>query len=281
LNRTLVVSNDIAARLGTFAHGRRTGIAAVMAIVLGASGTWAALDLVGRRTVPDPKLAIPTRDAVELAAPAIIDPTPPAARLDVPTEVENSAVRDTPITAQPAPPSTEIAGAVEAPSIANPSVQDALPTSARQKNDDTANKPNKPTPTPTAADEPAAEPRPHARVAQERSTEQWDSPPGRVVAHPSPSFGDVDLTGEFDRTAAMQVLREAGDHARSCLVGVAPAEGIRVAVTFARTGSVSNIVVEGPFAGTPKGECMAAKFRPLRVPPFRGSSVTVRKTIVF
>jgi hypothetical protein len=39
------------------------------------------------------------------------------------------------------------------------------------------------------------------------------------------------------------------------------------------------VSVEPPLAGTPAGNCVAGKFRSLRVPPFRGSAVTVRKTI--
>jgi hypothetical protein len=76
-------------------------------------------------------------------------------------------------------------------------------------------------------------------------------------------------------------LREAGDTARGCVTGGPPAGGVRFAVTFARTGSVADAVVEGPLAGTPSATCIAGKFRSLRVPPFRGSSMTVRKTITF
>jgi len=79
----------------------------------------------------------------------------------------------------------------------------------------------------------------------------------------------------------MQALRQAGDGARSCVTGSPPTGDVRVAVTFARTGSVADAVVEGPLAGTPPATCIAGKFRPLRIPPFRGSSMTVRKTIMF
>jgi hypothetical protein len=56
---------------------------------------------------------------------------------------------------------------------------------------------------------------------------------------------------------------------------------LRVAVTFARAGTVSGALVEGPLAGTSTAACVEGKFRTLRVPPFRGSSLTVRKTIAF
>jgi hypothetical protein len=103
----------------------------------------------------------------------------------------------------------------------------------------------------------------------------------RAPAGPSPSLLDVDTAAEFDRNAAMQALRQAGDGTRSCFAGGAPSGGARVAVTFARSGGVAEVVVEPPLAGTASGNCIAGKFRSLRVPPFRGSSITVRKTITF
>jgi serine/threonine protein kinase len=111
-------------------------------------------------------------------------------------------------------------------------------------------------------------------------TEPEPAPPVAPVA-PSPSFAGVDAGGEFDRNAAMQVLREAGDRSRVCMAHVAAPGAVRVAVTFARTGSVASAVVEGALAGTAPAACVEGKFRPLRIPPFRGSSLTVRKTISF
>jgi hypothetical protein len=75
----------------------------------------------------------------------------------------------------------------------------------------------------------------------------------------------------------MEAMRRAGDSSRTCLAG--GASGARVAVTFARNGSPSDVGVEGPLSGTPIGSCIVAKFRALRIPPFRGSSVTVRRTL--
>jgi hypothetical protein len=78
----------------------------------------------------------------------------------------------------------------------------------------------------------------------------------------------------------MEAMRRAGDGSRACVTGGASG-GARVAVTFARSGSVADVAVEGSFAGTPVGNCIAGKFRSLAIPPFRGSSVTVRRTLAF
>jgi hypothetical protein len=97
----------------------------------------------------------------------------------------------------------------------------------------------------------------------------------------SAAFAGVDLAGEFDRNAAMQALREAGDRARTCVAHAGASGSLRVAVTFARAGTVSGAVVEGPLAGTGAAACVEGKFRSVRIPSFRGSSLTVRKTIAF
>jgi len=78
----------------------------------------------------------------------------------------------------------------------------------------------------------------------------------------------------------MSALRQAGDSARSC-AGGASLGNVRVSVTFARPGNVSDAKVDGPASGTPAGACIAGKFRTLKIPPFRGSSVTVYKTVMF
>jgi hypothetical protein len=77
----------------------------------------------------------------------------------------------------------------------------------------------------------------------------------------------------------MEAMRQAGDGSRACAGGTSG--GARVAVTFARSGAPADVAVEGSFAGTPVASCIAGKFRALRIPPFRGSSVTVRRTLSF
>jgi hypothetical protein len=79
----------------------------------------------------------------------------------------------------------------------------------------------------------------------------------------------------------MAALRQAAESAKRCHTPDAPAGGVRVAVTFARSGTVSATQIEGGVAGTPLGDCVVAKFQNVRVPPFRGSVMTVRKTVMF
>ena len=53
-----------------------------------------------------------------------------------------------------------------------------------------------------------------------------------------------------------------------------------VTITFAPSGRATTATVSGePFAGTSIGGCIAAKLRAVRVPPFGGEFITVKKTV--
>ena len=59
-----------------------------------------------------------------------------------------------------------------------------------------------------------------------------------------------------------------------------PTGNVRVSVTFAPSGDVIGAVVSGAlFSNTVEGECIAAKFRNLHIPPFSGNEIVVRKTV--
>jgi hypothetical protein len=113
------------------------------------------------------------------------------------------------------------------------------------------------------------------------------SPEPPTIAPPpdnpgSAAFGEVDVAPAFDQSVAMQALREAGDAARSCRSGDTPSGAVRLSVTFARTGRVAQANIEdASLAATPVGSCIVSRFRAVAVPPFRGSSMTVRKTLNF
>jgi hypothetical protein len=82
----------------------------------------------------------------------------------------------------------------------------------------------------------------------------------------------------FDRGAAAAAL--ASVNLKSCKASDGPAGTAHVSVTFAPDGRVERAVVDrGPFAGTKVGDCIAGKFRTLRIPPFAGGRVTVGKEL--
>jgi hypothetical protein len=81
---------------------------------------------------------------------------------------------------------------------------------------------------------------------------------------------------EFDRGAAATTLAAASNAARSC---TGNSGSTRVRVVFAPTGKVTSASVDGPFAGTPQGGCIAAAFRNAQIPPFDGSPVAVSKAV--
>jgi hypothetical protein len=77
----------------------------------------------------------------------------------------------------------------------------------------------------------------------------------------------------------LTALSAAASAAQSCKKPDGPTGAGRIAVTFATSGNVTTANVEGPpFAGTPVGGCVAARFRGAHVPPFGGGTITVHKS---
>ena len=100
--------------------------------------------------------------------------------------------------------------------------------------------------------------------------------PTFVAPEPPPPPGP-----EFSAEAARSALEDAAALAATCRQDDALAGAVRVAVTFVPSGQATVAVVEsGIVRGTPVGSCVAAKFRTAKVPPFSGTKVTVRKTLM-
>jgi outer membrane biosynthesis protein TonB len=85
---------------------------------------------------------------------------------------------------------------------------------------------------------------------------------------------------KIDSQAADEALAEAAENARSCKGATSPSGVARVSVTFTSTGQVTSALVLGaPFGSTLEGNCIAAKFRAARIPPFSGADVTLRRSV--
>jgi predicted Zn finger-like uncharacterized protein len=105
--------------------------------------------------------------------------------------------------------------------------------------------------------------------------------PAPAPAAPAPAAPAAGGSGDFDRAAALSALSAAATAAQACKKPDGPTGSGRIAVTFANNGSATTANVEGPpFAGTPVGGCVAARFRGVHIPPFGGSVITVRKTFI-
>ena len=84
----------------------------------------------------------------------------------------------------------------------------------------------------------------------------------------------------MDVAAAQQALDEAAKSSAECKSDDGPTGVVRVAVSFAPSGRPAAVsVVGGGFTGTMEGECIAAKFRAIRVPEFTGDRVTVYRSV--
>jgi predicted Zn finger-like uncharacterized protein len=82
----------------------------------------------------------------------------------------------------------------------------------------------------------------------------------------------------FNMGEAKARLAAAATAAEGCKKGDATGTG-RVVVLFAPSGAAQSATVSGPpFEGTPTGNCVAARFRTVRVPAFSGSPFSVSKS---
>jgi hypothetical protein len=244
------------AELVALAHARRMGLMAVAVVAVGGIASWTLLPVGNapqKSTVPAAAIAAPIAESrTERAAvrPETLDrTTPPPTTAAIPSTIAIWPVN------------------VAASSQASSTKNQAMTTKTSRPTAETQAPPALLPRTSAPAQPPPERPPPAATM--------------QAPAPASPAAPEVEVAAEFDRGAAMQALRQAGDTAKSCPLGANVSEAPRVAVTFARSGSVSDVVVEGPLANPVASSCIVGKFRGLRVPPFRGSSVTVRKTITF
>jgi predicted Zn finger-like uncharacterized protein len=178
-----------------------------------------------------------------------------------------------------ASPSAALAPTAEAPRLPEPTAEQTAesaptvlapgqiaPKPEAEKKTAKADKADKP-------DKPAA-PGP-ALVAVAPDKPAAPAPAAAAPAAAAPAGGD------FDRAAALSSLSAAASAAQSCKKPDGPTGSGRISITFANSGAATTAQVEGPpFAGTPVGGCVAARFRGVHVPPFGGQPVTVHKTFM-
>ena len=110
-----------------------------------------------------------------------------------------------------------------------------------------------------------------------------DRPMGDCYAArvPQPTPAPVTRAGqgkEPDRAALKSALAAARDRAMGCTTMPGTAS---VRVVFAPSGRVtSSSVIEGSFAGTPQGGCIATTYKAAVIPPFDGADMAVTTSLV-
>lgn len=231
------------------------GIGAVVV----ALGVGAAL-LLGNKEAPKPAETASVASAAPVAS---AEPPPAASAPTEPPPSEAKASADQPSEPEPAPTAS---AAEKAPAEVKESKEPekAVAPAVAQASDQRTK-----SATPTTAP---------AKTTTKTETKSASSPPAAksTAAAPAPARGEAP---PFDRAAALAALNAASDAARACKKPDGPTGSGRIAVTFAPSGVVTAVNIEGPpFAGTAVGGCVAAKFRNARVPAFSGGIVTVRKS---
>jgi hypothetical protein len=102
------------------------------------------------------------------------------------------------------------------------------------------------------------------------------------AASAAAAMADVMRERELDPAAARAALDDAARDAAGCKSDETSAHFARFAVTFAPSGRVSSVELEGgPLANTTVGACMIEAFRLAQVPAFSGAPVMVHKSLSF
>jgi hypothetical protein len=134
-----------------------------------------------------------------------------------------------------------------------------------------------PTNQPSAAGQPSG-----ARDVGPATESHAATPPGSPESPAPVASAVLDAASQqATEKAIARAMGRASRRAASCRGTSSPAGTAHVTVTFLPSGEVKTTTVRGaPFAGTAEGECIGAKFRSLRVPPFTGDDVTVRRDLM-
>jgi hypothetical protein len=117
-------------------------------------------------------------------------------------------------------------------------------------------------------------------VADGRPIPQWEprgnGDPCEGLQNCDPQV-DGDPDTDLELGAIVRTLADAQLDLEACKTPSGPRGAGRVIVTFAATGAATKAdVVSAPYAGTPTGACVAARFRKVKVPDFkRRPAITV------
>jgi hypothetical protein len=91
-----------------------------------------------------------------------------------------------------------------------------------------------------------------------------------------------EATPPFQLAFAEVAMGSVAGRLAACAADLEDGEStVKVRVTFASTGKVTQALVTGSFAGTAVGSCMASALRTVEVPAFEGELTTVSKTLRF
>ena len=153
----------------------------------------------------------------------------------------------------------------------------SAPTTSRASSV-TSHDPSCPDPTPHPTNVTAVAP---PRTIEKVATTEVATSPVEVQSPPPATSAAPDLADQLATEKAIgRAMGRGSRRAATCRGAGSPAGVAHMTVTFLPSGEVKTAIVRGaPFAGTADGECIVSKFRPLRVPPFSGENVTVKRDL--
>jgi hypothetical protein len=120
-----------------------------------------------------------------------------------------------------------------------------------------------------------------AALASTPSAAPAPAPPGPAMAPSAAASAQLKLPNmEFDSKSALAALGKAAGRAGVCVPPGEPGGSVVATVTFAPNGRASSAALSGAqFSGTYSSECIRKLLTEVKVRPFLGDPVTVRKTL--
>jgi hypothetical protein len=246
---------------------RRARVGVAAAVFLAVGGLWAALRGSAPPRSEEPTASTTTGHAAVSAAqatlPSVLRTTPPVVETPSAEPIAASAAA-TPSPAQALPPVVASAPAVAPSPVASAAPPVSPSDSATRDTDSQSKKP--------------ASALPSQKLAAAKAGPKTEGPAETEL--PDPNLAPPRSKSNVDEDALQQALTQAAQRAKSCHVPGGPTGNARVSVTIAPNGEVTGATVLGSlFSSTLEGECIAAKFRSIHIPPFTGGDFMARKTV--
>ncbi len=105
--------------------------------------------------------------------------------------------------------------------------------------------------------------------------------PALPLVDAAPATASAAVAPPFDAKLAAGILAAVDARIPNCRSAVGPSGKGTVHLTFAGDGTVSNVTIDPPYAGTSRGACVTGLFRTPRVAPFSGTPGPLPHTFSF
>jgi predicted Zn finger-like uncharacterized protein len=217
---------------------------------------------------------------------AVAPPTTPAP-VAAPTTPTPAAPTTPAPTAAPTTPTAAPAGEAKSEAKAEPAAGSEKKSSKKDKKEKSSASAKSDAPgglVPPPTESPKAAPAPSAPAKKRdaiddlldgASPDKGSKKPAAAAAEKSSSGGGEDLPDQLDKAAIVGGMSKVKGKVAACYDQYKVPGMANVAVTIAKSGTVSSASVSGAFAGTPTGACVEKAVKSATFPKFKGAAQSI------